>query len=189
MFLTPIYHLSKAHGEDPQASKSSIFRSVTLSITLFAAIVSFSRILALWKYYHTPMTVMYRLQADELPRVLNATGIALRPHPVARDRRTRRNADEDPIDLSPIKEFGLRVCIGKEWYRFPGHYLVADGVRVDWIKSEFDGQLPAHFRPTKGGLRSRIAGTSAIPLGLNDLNREEPMHYVRRSSRFMLRCP
>ncbi|THH13499.1 hypothetical protein EW146_g6729 [Bondarzewia mesenterica] len=169
----------KSTNSPYKASKTPIFRLTTLSVITIASIISISRILALWKYYHTPMTIMFNFENEELPRLLNVTGFL--PHPLPPPGTVvvhKQGEEEDPIDLTPIKEFGLRLCIGKEWYRFPGHYLVPDGVRVDWIKSNFDGQLPAHFMETHGGLRSRIAGTSIIPKGLNDYNMEEPMHYV-----------
>lgn len=83
------------------------------------------------------------------------------------------------IDLGPIKQFGLRLCLGKEWYRFPGHYLIPDGVDVQFIKSDFDGLLPRRFDVSagEGGFWKREA-TRHVPLGLNDLNKEEKSHYV-----------
>ena len=87
---------------------------------------------------------------------------------------------EPRIDYDLITPFNLTLCIGKEWHRFPGHYLVPDGVHVEWIKSEFDGMLPGHFKRTEraAGLTERPKGTHAIPYGLNDLNKEEPSFYV-----------
>jgi len=84
-----------------------------------------------------------------------------------------------PIDLDLIKQFNLRICYGKEWYRFPGNYLIPDGIDVRFIKSEFDGLLPRHFDPSVGGegLWKREQ-TRIAPAGLNDLNREEPGSYV-----------
>jgi len=152
-------------------------------IVLLTAFISLTRILALWKYYHTPMTIVYQFEKQEIPRLLNATGLLETPLPPAelleeyKQELVKNREDEPRIDLSPIKDFHLRMCYGKEWYRFPGHYLVPDGIRVDWIKSEFDGMLPAHFYETHG-IRSRVFGTRNIPVGLNDLNKEEPMHYV-----------
>jgi alpha-1,2-mannosyltransferase len=153
-------------------------------VALFAALISLSRILALWKYYHTPMTIIYRFEKQEVPRLLNVTGLLETPLPPPefleeyRKKLVEKREDEPRIDISPIKDFGLRICYGKEWYRFPGHYLVPDGIRVDWIKNEFDGMLPAHFLETQDRIRSRVLGTRHIPVGLNDLNKEEPMHYV-----------
>jgi alpha-1,2-mannosyltransferase len=166
-----------------QASKSKLFRWSTLTIVLVTAFISLTRILALWKYYHTPMTIAYRFEKHEVPSLLNATGLLNNPLPppeLLEEYRLKQEEGRDNelrTDLSPIKEFGLRICYGKEWHRFPGHYLFPDGIRVDWIKSEFDGMLPAHFHETHGIL-SRVLGTRLMPAGLNDLNKEEPMHYV-----------
>ena len=167
-----------------QASRSQLFRWSTLMIVLFASFISLSRILALWKYYHTPMTIIYQFEKQEVPRLLNVTGLLETPLPPPelleeyRKKLDEKREDEPRMDISPIKDFGLRICYGKEWYRFPGHYLVPDGIRVDWIKSEFDGMLPAHFLEARDGIRSRVLGTRHVPVGLNDLNKEEPMHYV-----------
>jgi alpha-1,2-mannosyltransferase len=155
-----------------------------LAIVLVTAFISLARILALWKYYHTPMTIVYQFEKQEVPRLLNVTGLLETPLPPPelleehKKKLEENREDELRVDLSPIKDFGLRICYGKEWYRFPGHYLVPDGIRIDWIKSGFDGMLPAHFHETHDGIRSRALGTRHVPIGLNDLNKEEPMHYV-----------
>jgi alpha-1,2-mannosyltransferase len=130
------------------------------------------------------MTVIFQFEKQEVPRLLNVTGLLETPLPPPelleeyRNNIVEKREEEPRIDISPIKDFGLRICYGKEWYRFPGHYLVPDGIRVDWIKSEFDGMLPAHFLETQDRIWSRILGTRRVPVGLNDLNKEELMHYV-----------
>jgi alpha-1,2-mannosyltransferase len=61
---------------------------------------------------------------------------------------------------------------------------VPDGVRVDFVKSGFDGALPGHFGGGHGGHGDGgfwwRDGTRRAPVGLNDLNRETPEFYVRR---------
>lgn len=136
--------------------------------------------MALWNYYHTPMSILYDFETEELPRLLNVTGLLPLPPPNARE-------DEMPrIDLSPIKQFDLTLCVSKEWHRFSGHYLVPDGVSVEFVKSEFDGLLPGHFREFATGNKSVATWwsrpeTQIVPDATNDLNREEPSHYVRLS--------
>ncbi|CAL1694092.1 unnamed protein product [Somion occarium] len=169
-----------------KASKASIFSRLTLSVVTASMVFSVSRTLALWTYYHAPMTIAFRFETEELPRLLNVTGYITLP-PFSETAPHSRYDDEESkprIDYGPIKNFGLRLCYGKEWHRFPGHFLVPDGVRVDWIKSEFDGMLPAHFLETKyeSGLMGRVKGTRAVPSGLNDLNEEAPEFYVDVSS-------
>ena len=154
-----------------------------------SGVLSLARIMAHWKYYHAPLSVTYALEAAEVPRLLNATGhVFLPPHfdPAARlggeeHPAAESDSEELPrIDLSLVEPFNLRLCVGKEWHRFPGHFLVPDGVRVDWVKSAFDGMLPGHFAetPRRGGLLARQQGTRVIPKYLNDLNREAEAFYV-----------
>ncbi|KAF5385061.1 hypothetical protein D9615_001258 [Tricholomella constricta] len=158
-----------------RASQSMMFARFTLSVIAATSTLSFFRIMALWNYYHAPMTVVWALETKELPRLLNSTGLLPTYSNIPVDEQPR-------IDLSPVKHFDLKLCVGKEWHRFPGNYLVPDGVAVEFIKSEFDGLLPGHFMngPAHAGspkwwLRP---GTRIIPDGQNDLNKEELSHYV-----------
>lgn len=117
-----------------------------------------------------------RLEAFELPRLLNDTGL-LPPLPAGVDE-----SDRPSIDFSDLKQFDLKLCLGKEWHRFPGHHLVPNGVSVDFVKSEFEGSLPAHFRSGKNNANEPWwdrKGSRYTPLGLNDLNKEVHEHYVR----------
>lgn len=148
---------------------------MTRTIVLAAALISGSRILALCRYYHAPQEVAFHFETVELPRVLNITGLIPPPPPILREGDEKR-----PIDMTPIKDLNITLCVGKEWYRFPSHWLILDGIRVVFIKSNFDGLLPRHFEPSPvaTGLWPREA-TRNIPAGLNDLNKEEISHYVR----------
>ena len=170
-----------------QASRSSLFSQFTLSVVATSGVLSLARIMAHWKYYHAPMSVTYALEAVEVPRLLNATGHIHLPPPLhpARGQGAPEDTDEGQprIDLTLLAPFRLRLCVGKEWHRFPGHFLVPDGVRVDWVKSEFDGLLPGHFAETTRarGLLTRQQGTRVVPEHLNDLNREVTQFYVGAS--------
>ena len=90
------------------------------------------------------------------------------------------------IDLSPIREFNLKLCLSKEWYRFPSHYLIPNGIRVDFVKSEFSGALPRHFDDEGGNYAAEgqilkwwfRPQTRTIPSDLNDLNLEDMSRYV-----------
>ena len=126
------------------------------------------------------MTVAYFFETHELPRLLNATGLLPAYPPDLHE------ADIPRVDLSPIRQFDLKLCWSKEWHRFPGHYLIPDGVSVDFVKSEFDGLLPGHFMNLSSNSQMSRAwsrpGTRYIPEDVNDLNQEEPAHYVSWSS-------
>ncbi|KAJ8783377.1 hypothetical protein J1605_009251 [Eschrichtius robustus] len=66
----------------------------------------------------------------------------------------------------------VNVCVGKEWYRFPSSFLLPDNWQLQFIPSEFRGQLPKPF--AEGPLATRI-----VPTDMNDQNLEEPSRYVR----------
>lgn len=147
-------------------------------ITLSAAL-SGGRILALFRYYHAPFDVSYYFEHTEIPRLLNVTGLLPPPQPQGAGYNPAY-ADDEYVDISGLKRIGVRVCYGKEWYRFPSHYLFPDGVEVQFVKSGFSGLLPQHFAtepiPSEG-LWKR-GQTRVVPPGLNDMNREEPSVYV-----------
>ena len=138
---------------------------------MLTTLLSISRIFAVTRYYHSPLYISSQFGANEIPRLLNVTGF-LPSFP---------DSKEAPrVDLGPIKIFNLTLCVGKEWHRFPSHYFIPEGINVEFIKSDFDGLLPRHFEKTKDlDLLSRIEGTRFLPKDLNDINKEEPSHYVR----------
>jgi alpha-1,2-mannosyltransferase len=177
-----------------QASRTSAFRLTTFNIVLVISFISLSRIVALYQYYHAPLDIAFHMEYVELPRLLNVTGLLLSadtPSP-SKDNHTstfqtprnqlHRSSREDElpaVDFTPLKEVlgGVRLCLGKEWYRFPGHFLVPEGVEVRWIKSEFNGLLPGRFVPSSGkgwpwGLWP-WDGMRVQPEGVNDLNKED----------------
>ena len=65
----------------------------------------------------------------------------------------------------------LNVCVGKEWYRFPSNFfLPSERFQLRFLKSAFGGQLPQPF--------SKVNGTSRMPTGFNNQNKEETDRYV-----------
>ena len=160
-----------------QASRASLFSRFTLSAIVATSALSISRIVALYSYYHAPLTVVHDFEMEVLPKLLNTTGHIHLPshHPYY-----ARGEVEPRYNLTHLEDFGLRLCIGKEWHRFPGSYLIPEGIRVAWIKSEFSGLMPGHFeenvpRTSRFWLRD---GTKHVPSGMNDLNQEELDHLV-----------
>lgn len=87
------------------------------------------------------------------------------------------------LPLGVLAPLNLRLCIGKEWHRFPSSWLVPDEVETRFIKSEFDGILPKVWEePGEGkGLFGRA--TAVEPQGMNMFNREEKDRYVRSTCR------
>lgn len=162
-----------------QASRTLLFRNFTLSLIVGTSFLSLSRIRAMWEYYHAPLSVVAGFESTELPQLLNNTGLL----PVFPPGTPE---EEIPaVDLTPVKHFDLVLCLGKEWHRFPSHYLVPTGIRVEFIKSDFRGQLPRHFQETPAG--TNMSGdswwlrpeTRYVPTDVNDLNKEDLSRYVR----------
>lgn len=83
----------------------------------------------------------------------------------------------NPLHQPGMAREGDTVCLGKEWYRFPSHYLLPTGVRTKFIKSEFSGLLPGEFSEAKQGF-GMFPGTWLTPPGMNDENREDLGKYV-----------
>ncbi|KAI5122384.1 hypothetical protein M0805_004141 [Coniferiporia weirii] len=164
-----------------KASRTSLFKLFTLAVVLFFGIVSASRILAQSYYFHAPLEVAHHFESHELPRVLNVTGL-LPPPPPPSPYASNDVRDTPRVDLRPVKTLNLTLCLAKEWHRFPGHFLVPDGVHVGFVKSAFDGMLPGHFADSGDGTGTsalwRREGTRVIPEDLNDLNKEDLRHYV-----------
>ena len=64
------------------------------------------------------------------------------------------------------------LCLAKEWHRFPSNFLVPETMRVEFIPSEFRGQLPRHY------LENNEFSTKFIHNDFNDQNLEEVSRYV-----------
>ncbi|KAJ8599306.1 hypothetical protein CTAYLR_008842 [Chrysophaeum taylorii] len=56
-----------------------------------------------------------------------------------------------------------RVCVGAEWHRFTSSFFLPQNAKLEFVKSDFAGQLPRHW-----GSNGRF----------NDRNEEEPDRYV-----------
>merc|ERR1712228_1016520 len=57
--------------------------------------------------------------------------------------------------------------VGKEWYRIPSSLFVSDVGKIKWIRSGFDGELPAEFE-----------GTDFVNQPFNDRNQMEESRFV-----------
>ena len=66
-------------------------------------------------------------------------------------------------------------CIGGDWYTFPSHFFLPPNARLQYVRGNFHGQLPQHFRS--------FQGTSSTPIyNFNDKNEEEESRYVAFST-------
>ncbi|KAL4970582.1 Alg9-like mannosyltransferase family-domain-containing protein [Aspergillus stella-maris] len=82
-----------------------------------------------------------------------------------------------PLEKPDIAQPGDSICFGKEWYRFPSSFFLPDGMRAKFIQSEFRGLLPGEFSDAPG-YSTLLEGTSRIPEGMNDLNKEDAGKYT-----------
>ncbi|WVQ74450.1 hypothetical protein IAR50_004051 [Cryptococcus sp. DSM 104548] len=126
-----------------RASRSQLFSNFALIAVLFPSILSLGRIAAMYQFYHAPFDIMLHFQYETLPGVLSELGY----EPIAppEDYKKARNEEIDiHWDLSPLQDLEepITLCYGSEWHRFPGSYLVPEGVQTYWIQSEFDGMMP-----------------------------------------------
>ncbi|XP_063492589.1 alpha-1,2-mannosyltransferase ALG9 isoform X8 [Symphalangus syndactylus] len=116
---------------------------LALGTVFLFGLLSFSRSVALFRGYHGPLDLY-----PEFYRIATDPTI----HTVPEGR---------PVN----------VCVGKEWYRFPSSFLLPDNWQLQFIPSEFRGQLPKPF--AEGPLATRI-----VPTDMNDQNLEEPSRYI-----------
>ncbi|KAK7864504.1 hypothetical protein R5R35_003118 [Gryllus longicercus] len=104
------------------------------------AALGVARALALYNGYHAPLDVFMELNS------LNA-------------------------EYNMASKKTINVCMGKEWHRFPSSFfLPGDNWQLQFLQSEFRGQLPKPFS-------SQHNGTAIIPSHMNNLNKEEPSRY------------
>ncbi|XP_032824258.1 alpha-1,2-mannosyltransferase ALG9 [Petromyzon marinus] len=117
---------------------------LALSALALFSVLSASRTLAQFKGYHAPLDLFTEF------------------HRVAADPSIHTLAEGKTVN----------VCIGKEWHRFPTHFLLPEANwKLQFIASEFRGQLPKPYPP--GDDATRI-----VPSHMNDQNREEASRYV-----------
>lgn len=134
---------------------ASIF---SFSILIIFVIASFSRIAALHRNY-SGLLDTYK----DFNNKISSDGILM------------LKATKNSSEMSSI-----RVCIGKEWHRFPSSFFLPESgkdfgeVEIRFIRSEFRALLPDIF--LKGSTLTEI--TRKIPIHQNDENREQLERYV-----------
>ncbi|ROL48756.1 Alpha-1,2-mannosyltransferase ALG9 [Anabarilius grahami] len=116
---------------------------LALGSVLLFGVLSLSRSVALFRGYHAPL--------DLYPEF----------HRIAKD---------PAIHTVPEGRL-VNVCVGKEWYRFPSSFLLPNNWHLQFIQSEFRGQLP---KPYAMGPDA----TWILPSEMNDQNLEETSRYV-----------
>ncbi|XP_068086468.1 alpha-1,2-mannosyltransferase ALG9 [Anabrus simplex] len=113
---------------------------IMVAFLAVCSLLGLSRMFALYHGYHAPFDLFMELNNLNVERNL-------------------------PPDMQ------INVCMGKDWYRFPStFFLPANNWHLQFLRSEFRGQLPRPFSPLPNG-------TTLIPPHMNDMNREEPSRY------------
>ncbi|KAG1455183.1 hypothetical protein G6F46_010944 [Rhizopus delemar] len=149
-------------------------RYTSFAILFVYALLSFSRILALLTRYRAPLTIYSSIWAEQpTDQLVNMNYLQ----------------EDFPNDIQ-LKE--KNVCVGKEWYRFPSQFFLPSDTRLQFIKSDFHGQLPKTFEEDitvgqyeidgeeKYYRRRHYSwfGARQAPQGFNDINMEDPSVYV-----------
>lgn len=118
-------------------------------IMILPSILSMSRITALYYNYHAPIDVMIDLNTFHM-------------------------------EHTPSPNIQYNVCVGKDWYRFPSSFfLPSSNYRLRFLKSEFDGMLPAYYDENENA-------TSMVHDYFNDLNLGNPaMHFNYTKCHFL----
>ncbi|KAJ3291486.1 mannosyltransferase [Rhizoclosmatium sp. JEL0117] len=145
----------------PTASKSSKLKPkslttlpntlLTLLITSTFLLLSLTRTLAMITNYSAPLHIY-------------STHVSTLKPPQTQPERTTE-----------------RLCIGKEWHRFPSHFYIPAHIEVRLLKSEFQGLLPAKFGDSSlvdPATLKRWEITRLVPDGLNEYNKEDTSRYV-----------
>ncbi|QQP41456.1 Mannosyltransferase, partial [Caligus rogercresseyi] len=135
-FLFPIYPLICLGGAHSIESLGKIYRAIVSkllgAVTLIRlwkwipiafiavfSILSCSRLMSLYVNYHAPTSLW--IQLNNLPGKASQ-GVKVE------------------------KNIKYTVCVGKEWYRFPtSFFLPSTSWNIEFLKSDFKGQLPRHY--------------------------------------------
>lgn len=76
-----------------------------------------------------------------------------------------------PLEAKVPDKAQVNVCLGKDWHRYPSSFFLPNkNWQVRFIKSEFDGMLPAPFAEENNA-------TMIVHDYFNDQNKEAPSLY------------
>uniref|UniRef100_A0A1I8EBT8 Mannosyltransferase n=1 Tax=Wuchereria bancrofti TaxID=6293 RepID=A0A1I8EBT8_WUCBA len=144
----------------PGGRSRSFWQACVIGWLMIFSVMSVSRSAALYRNFFSPM---------ELYKVL--------------DEHMLNYTNHNELCSAENNSMVIRICIGKEWYRFPSSFFLPSGIKnnknqvlvaeLNFIKSEFTGLLP---KPYVKGFLPEV--TRVIPTDMNDLNREEISRYI-----------
>ncbi|KAK3828426.1 MAG: Alg9-like mannosyltransferase family-domain-containing protein [Benniella sp.] len=211
MFQKLVQRGLENYGCRPKAAIHKYSTGLVWIILVASAAVSLSRILALYEHYGAPIEV-YRKGFDliKVPTtlIIEGSGTTILPDPSSSPIPSSASSPSgDSLSAGSLSKTPevIRVCVGKEWYRFPSHYFLPEGAKLGLLKSHFDGLLPGEFqemavdadvlpeekkplsargkdyRPVRFDWRwsaERRPGTWSAPKSMNNQNKEAPEHYT-----------
>lgn len=105
---------------------SSLLRYTICSLFLCLSVL---RVVALIQFYGSSLSIY--------------SGLHNAPPPGIQTSEWRESSQT--LNAPEYSRRELFVCTGKEWFRFPSHYLIPPGMRFKFIKSRFSGLLPHTF--------------------------------------------
>lgn len=101
--------------------------------------------MALYKNYHAPLDLMMEL-------------------------------NRYPGEIKIPEHSQVHVCYGKDWHRYPSSFFLPNtNWNINFIKSEFDGMLPAPYSTERNA-------TKIVHPYFNDANKEAPSLYYNISN-------
>ncbi|KAL7421010.1 mannosyltransferase [Cryptotrichosporon argae] len=165
-----------------RASKATMFSWLALAAVVVPAALSIARILALHQFYHAPFDVIHHFEYRTIPTILSGLGHAPVPPPPGFVHKAGEKV-EQTWDYAPLAALDTPVtlCYAKEWHRFPGSYLVPQGIDIRWVESAFDGMMPRRWEPSSAkGSWPREETRTIRPGRFNGANEpsSEPGTYV-----------
>lgn len=140
--IQKLFYRLKSHFKQLPSRSHYLDHTTWLAIVILilSSVLSLSRITSLYFNYHAPMDLMIDLNHN----LVDGTESARTPGRIQ------------------------NVCMGKDWYRFPGSFfLPSSDYRIRFIKSEFTGILPAYYTESDNG-------TTIVHDYFNDMNQENP---------------
>ncbi|OMJ12762.1 Alpha-1,2-mannosyltransferase ALG9 [Smittium culicis] len=148
-------------------------RTYSWLILLISSAISISRSLAIYNNYSSSMLIynpLFNLKQShaELP-----IGTSLKKQILNTLKLSSKNENNENTNYSDNK----KVCIGKDWYRFPSHFFLPDNFQLVFLKSKFDGLLPGDFVPVSHN-NTITESTSKVIRDTNCLNEFEPSHVL-----------
>jgi alpha-1,2-mannosyltransferase len=124
-----------------------MFSNFTLVAIMVPSVISIFRIIAIFKFYHAPMDIAYHFQYTTIPHILTSLGHGPKPPPKGYSPYTKDEVIVPEWDYTPLTKLdpAITLCYASEWHRYPGSYLIPEGIDVQWVQTDFDGMMPRRW--------------------------------------------